>query len=65
MFFLNDKIKSDNGSGLINLLVELWAYQAHESKNYNCKKANHNTEMISKKRPEKSDNGLVIKINQV
>lgn len=62
---LNDEMKSDNGSKMINLLIVPQARQTHEKKNYKCKKANHGAEIISKKRFKKSDDNLVVKIKQV
>lgn len=56
---MNDETKNNIGSGVINLLM-----QARKRKNYNCKKTNHGMEMILKKRLEKGDDGLVIKINE-
>ncbi len=58
--FLNDGTKNDNGSKVINLLI-----QARERKEHDCEKANHNVEMISKKRLEKQDGGLMVMINQM
>lgn len=57
--FLNNETKNDDGSWVINLLI-----LARERKDYDCKKANHGAEMISKKRLDKRNNGLVMKINQ-
>ena len=57
--FLNNKTESNNGSGMMNLLI-----QVREKKDYNCKKANHGAEMILKKKLEKINYGLVVKINQ-
>ncbi len=56
--FLNDKKKNNDGSGVINLLI-----QGRKRKDYKCKKANHGVEMISKKRLKKGDDGLVVKID--
>lgn len=62
--FLNDKKEINDNFGVMNLLIVPQACQAYQRKDYNCKKANHNTKMISKKRLEKSNNNLVVKINQ-
>lgn len=58
--FLSNKIENNNGSGIINLLI-----QVCKIKEYDCNKANHGIEMISKKKLEKSDYDLVVKINQI
>lgn len=56
---MNDKTESNNGSEMINLLI-----QAYKRKDYDCKKANHSVEIIPKKRLKKTNYGLVVKINQ-
>lgn len=56
---LNNKTGSNDGSKVINLLI-----QACKKKDYDCKIANHGAEIILKKRLEKTDYGLVVKINQ-
>lgn len=49
--FVNNKTKSNNGSGMkMNLLIILQACHAYEKRNYNYTKANHALEMILKKR---------------
>lgn len=58
--FLNDRTKNNNGSEVINLLI-----QASKKKDYNCKKANYGIEMISKKRYEKRNDSLMVMINQM
>lgn len=60
MCFLNNKTESNDGSRVMNLLI-----QACKRKDYDCKKVNHGVKMISKKRLEKTNNGLVVKINQM
>lgn len=63
--FFKDEIESNNNSRMINLMIILQISQAREKKGYNCKKTNYNIKMISKKRLEKSNKGLVAKINQM
>ena len=57
--FLNDETENNDGSRMMTLPI-----QAREKKDYDCEKANHRVEMISKKRLEKRNDGLVMKINQ-
>ncbi len=57
--FLNNETENDDGSGVMNLPI-----LACKRKDYDCKKAKHGAEMILKKRLDKRNNGLVMKINQ-
>lgn len=59
-FFLNNETKNNDGSGVINLLI-----QTRKTTDYDCKKANHDAEMILEKRFEKRNDGLVVTINQI
>ncbi len=63
--FLNNKTGSNNSSEIINLIIVPKVCQVCKRKNYDYKKTNHSMKMISKKKLEKSDNGLVVKINQM